>query len=103
MGKAWLSVLIDAWTRMIVAWVVTFDAPSYRTCMALIRSCIERYGRIPKTIVVDKGPEFQSIYLEMLLARLECHKKPRPGSKPRFGSIIERFLVLYNLFVGAYS
>ncbi|UCV09418.1 integrase catalytic domain-containing protein [Dechloromonas denitrificans] len=91
MGKAWLSVLIDAWSRMILAWVITFDAPSYRTCMTLIRACIKRHGRIPRTIVVDKGAEFQSIYFETLLGRLECHKKTRPGSKPRFGSIIERF------------
>ncbi|UCV21487.1 integrase catalytic domain-containing protein [Ferribacterium limneticum] len=96
MGKAWLSVLIDAWSRMILAWVIMFDAPSYRTCMALIRSCIERHGRVPKTIVVDKGPEFQSIYFETLLARLECHKKTRPGSKPRFGSINERFFGMNN-------
>lgn len=96
MGKAWLSVLIDAYTRMILAWVIMFDAPSYRTCMALIRACIERHGRIPKTIVLDKGPEFQSIYFETLLARLECHKKTRPSSKPRFGSIIERFFGMNN-------
>lgn len=96
MGKAWLSVLIDAWSRTILAWVIMFDAPSYRTCMALIRACIDRHGRIPKTIVVDKGPEFQSIYFETLLARLECHKKTRPGSKPRFGSIIERFFGMNN-------
>lgn len=96
LGKAWLSVLIDAWSRMILAWVIMFDAPSYRTCMALIRASIERHGRIPKTIVVDKGPEFQSIYFETLLARLDCHKKTRPGSKPRFGSIIERFFGMSN-------
>jgi len=96
MGKAWLSVLIDAYTRMILAMVIMFDAPSYRTCMTLIRACIERHGRIPKTIVVDKGADFQSIYFETLLARLDCHKKTRPGSKPRFGSIIERFFGMTN-------
>lgn len=96
MGKAWLSVLIDAYTRMILAWVILFDAPSYRSCMALIRACIQQHGRIPKTIVVDKGSEFQSIYFETLLARVECHKKTRPGSKPRFGSVIERFFGMNN-------
>lgn len=96
LGKAWLSILIDAYTRMILAWVLTFDPPSYRSCMALIRACIERHGRIPKTIVVDKGPEFQGVYFETLLARLECHKKTRPASKPRFGSVIERFFGMNN-------
>lgn len=100
LGKAWLSILIDAYTRMVLAWVVLFDAPSYRSCMALIRACIQRHGRVPKTIVVDKGSEFQSIYFETLLARLECHKKTRPASKPRFGSVIERFFGMNNeLFV----
>lgn len=100
MGKAWLTVLLDASSRMVLAWVLLFDAPSYRSCMAVIRECIRRHGRIPKTIVVDKGSEFQSTYFETVLARLECHKKTRPGAKPRFGSIIERFFGMSNeLFV----
>ena len=100
MGKAWLSVLLDAYTRVVLAWVILFDAPSYRSCMALIRECIRRHGRIPKTIIVDKGPEFKSIYFETLLARVNSNKKTRPGSKPRFGSIIERFFGMNNeLFI----
>lgn len=96
MGKAWLTVLLDAYTRMILAWVITFDSPSYRSCMMVIRECIARHGRIPKTTVVDKGAEFQGIYFETLIARLEGHKKTRPGSKPRFGSVIERFFGISN-------
>lgn len=96
MGKAWLSILIDAYTRVILAWVLLFDAPSYRSCMGLVRACIERHGRIPKTIIVDKGSEFHSVYFETLLARLESHQKTRPGSKPRFGSVIERFFGMNN-------
>lgn len=96
LGKAWLTVLIDAYTRMVLAWVILFDAPSYRSCMALIRECLQRHGRIPRTIVVDKGSDFESVYFETLLARLESHKKTRPGSKPRFGSLIERFFGMSN-------
>jgi putative transposase len=96
LGKAWLTVLIDAYTRMVLAWVIMFDAPSYRSCMAVIRDCVRRHGRIPKYIVVDKGSDFESIYFECLVARLESHKKTRPGSKPRFGSIIERFFGMSN-------
>lgn len=96
LGKAWLTVLLDANSRMVLAWVLLFDAPSYRSCMAVIRDCIRRHGRIPKTIVVDKGSDFQSTYFEVLIARLESHKKTRPGSKPRFGSVIERFFGMSN-------
>jgi transposase InsO family protein len=97
LDKAWLTVLIDAHTRMILAWVIMFDPPSYRSCMAVIKECVKRHSRIPKYIVVDKGSDFESIYFECLLARIESHKKTRPGSKPRFGSIIERFFGMSNV------
>lgn len=90
LGKAWLTVMIDGFTRMIVAWIVHFEEPSYRSCMRVIRECIRRHGRIAQAIVVDNGSDFQSAYFEKLLAMLEVTKKRRPGGKPRFGSIIER-------------
>lgn len=94
--RAWLTVLLDAFTRTVLAFVLTFDPPSYRSCMAVIQECVRRHNRIPKTLVVDKGPEFSSVYFESLLARLEVHKKTRPTQKPRFGSVIERFFGLLN-------
>lgn len=96
LGRPWLTVLLDAFTRMILAFFLTFDPPSYRSCMCVIRECVRRYGRIPKTIVTDRGSEFESTYYEALLARLESHKKSRPASKSRFGSVIERFFGIAN-------
>lgn len=96
LGRPWLTVLLDAFTRMILAFFLTFDPPSYRSCMCVIRECVRRYGRIPKTIVTDRGSEFESTYYEALLARLESHKKSRPASKSRFGSVIERFFGTAN-------
>lgn len=94
--RPWLTVLIDAQTRFILAFFLSFDPPSYRSCMAVIRECVKRHGRIPKTIVVDQGSDFESLYFEALLARLETHKKSRPAAKSRFGSVIERFFGVNN-------
>lgn len=96
MGKAWLTVMIDAFTRMILAWVLTFDDPSYRSCMLVIRDCVRRHGRMPRTIVADQGSEFKSTYFEQLLAFFGVHKRMRPASHPRFGSIVERFFGVQN-------
>lgn len=96
MGKAYLTVMLDAYTRQILAWIVTFDPPSYRSCMLLIRDCVRRHGRVPQTLVVDQGSEFNSKYFEQLLALLGSHKRMRPASHPRFGSVIERFFGLTN-------
>lgn len=100
LGKAWLTVMIDGFTRMISAWVIHFEEPSYRSCMRVIRECIRRHNRIARNIVVDNGPDFQSAYFEKLLALLEVTKKSRPGGKPRYGSIVERvFGTTNNTFV----
>lgn len=96
LGRPWLTILLDAFTRLVIAFFLTFDPPSYRSCMAVIRNAVRRHGRIPKTIVVDQGSDFESLYFEALLARLETHKKSRPAAKGRFGSVIERFFGVSN-------
>lgn len=96
LGRPWLTILIDAFTRMILAFFLSFDPPSYRSCMAVIRNAVQRHGRISKTIVVDQGSDFESLYFEALLARLGSHKKSRPAAKGRFGSVIERFFGVNN-------
>lgn len=96
MKKAWLTVLIDAFTRKILAWVILFDSPSYRSCMLVIRDCVRRHGRFPSTIVADQGSDFKSKFFDMLVAFLGSHKRMRPASHPRYGSIIERFFGMNN-------
>ncbi|RAN48605.1 hypothetical protein RB25_09680 [Herbaspirillum rubrisubalbicans] len=91
MGKPWLTVMMDAFTRKILAHVITFDEPSYRSCMMLVRDCLKRHSRMPSTIVCDQGTEFNSRFWETLLATLHVTKKSRPPAQCRFGSVIERF------------
>lgn len=88
-GKCCLSVLIDGYSRKVLASYVTFDPPSYRSCMMIVRECVSRHGRIPANIVVDNGSEFKSNYFDQLLAFLRCTKSLRPAGQPRHGSLIE--------------
>ncbi len=96
LGRPWLTLLIDAYSRRILAVYLTFDAPSYRACMMALRICVQRFGRFPVAVVVDGGKEFHSLYFDTLLARYHCIKKTRPGAKPRFGSVIERLFGTTN-------
>lgn len=96
LGRAWASIMSDAYSRRFLAVYVTFDPPSYRSCMMLIRECVRRFGRLPQTIVVDGGREFESTYFETLLARYECTKKTRPPAESRFGSVCERLFGMIN-------
>jgi hypothetical protein len=81
---------MDAFSRRLLAFFLTFDPPSYRSCMMVLRECVRRHGRLPQILVVDGGKEFEGVYFETLLARYECIKKTRPPAKPRFGSVCER-------------
>jgi putative transposase len=96
LGRPWLSLLIDAFSRRVLAFYLTFDEPSYRSCMMTIRECVRKFSRMPKTIIVDGGRDFQGTYFETLLAHFDCHKKTRPGGKPRYGSVCERLFGTTN-------
>jgi transposase InsO family protein len=96
LGRPWLSLLTDAFSRRILALYLTFDPPSYRSCMMILRECVRRHSRLPQILVMDGGREFESIYFETLLARCEITKKTRPPAKARFGSTCERIFGTAN-------
>lgn len=96
LGRPWFSLLVDAYSRRILAFSLIFDPPSYRSCLLLLRECVRRYGRLPQTIVVDGGSEFRSTYFETFLALYAVTKKTRPKAKGRFGSVIERLFGTTN-------
>ncbi|SRR6266508_2792493 len=96
LGRPWVTFLSDAFSRRLLAVCLTFDPPSYRACMLALRECVRRHQRLPEAVVVDGGPEFQSVYFETLLARYGCAKKTRPGGRPRFGSVCERLFGTTN-------
>lgn len=95
LGRPWLTLLLDAHTRRVLAIWITFDPPSYRSLMMVMRRCVERWARLPESIVVDGGAEFGSRYFEQFVARWRVRKDVRPG-EPRFGAVIERFFGRLN-------
>lgn len=98
--RPWLTLMIDAFSRRVLAFYLTFEEPSYRSCMMVIRECVKRYSRLPNYIVVDGGKEFSSVYFESLLALYSVHKKQRPAAKAKFGHVVERLFGITNeLFI----
>jgi putative transposase len=101
--QAWLSIMIDSFSRRILAAYITYEPPSYRTCMMVMRICVGRFKRLPQTLVVDNGPEFHSDYFEELVAFYQIMPKWRPPAYARFGTLVERLFgtnneqFLYNL------
>ena len=96
LGRCWLTVLLLAQSRRLAAFSLSFDPPSYRSCMLALRLCVRRYGRLPTAITVDGGSEFRSLYFEQLLALYRIRKQQRPAAEPRFGSVGERLFGTLN-------
>jgi transposase InsO family protein len=103
LGRPWATFLTDAYSRRLLAVSLSYDRPSYRSCMMVLRELVRRFGRFPQIIIVDGGKEFSSEYFDTLLAIYECTKKTRPPAKSRFGSVCERLFgttdtrFIYNL------
>ncbi|NYT66870.1 DDE-type integrase/transposase/recombinase [Alcaligenaceae bacterium] len=89
-GRPWLSIAIDAYTRRIVGIYLSFDPPSYRSNMMLLRDIVRRFKRLPQFIVVDNGADFRSHDFECFCAVMQIHVRFRPAGRPRHGAVMER-------------
>ena len=96
LGRPWATFMVDAYSRRLLAVYLSYEEPSYRSCMMVLRICVQRFQRFPQTIVVDNGSEFHSHYFEQLLAHFHCTKKYRPPAVARFGGVIERLFGTAN-------
>ncbi|MDZ8052206.1 MAG: DDE-type integrase/transposase/recombinase [Aulosira sp. ZfuVER01] len=90
LGRCWATFMVDGYCKRILAVYLSFEEPSYRSCMMVIRICVQHFKRLPQTIVTDNGREFHSIYFKQLLAYYKCHHKYRPPGEPRYGNPVER-------------
>jgi putative transposase len=89
-STVWLTILTDAHTRKVLAYYLSFDEPSYRSCMMVMRDCVRRNSCVPQILVCDQGADFMSVYFETLLASLNITKRERRAGKPKAGSVCER-------------
>ena len=96
LGRCWVSVMIDHKSRRILAHYITYDPPSYRSVLMLMRKCVQRWGRLPESIVIDGGKEFQSVWCQATCALYKVTLIYRPVSKGRFGAQGERMFGTLN-------
>lgn len=90
LGRPWLSLAIDAYTRRIVGIYLSFDPPSYRSNMMLLRDMVRRHRRLPQFIVVDNGSDFRSEDFTRFCELMRVHLRYRPSGRPRHGAVMER-------------
>lgn len=90
LGRPWLTFALDAWSRRIVGFYLTFDAPSYHSVMMVMRDMVRRFQRLPEFVVVDNGRDLMSQAFQSFLQVMGVHLRFRPAGQPRHGAVMER-------------
>lgn len=97
LGRPWLTIVVDAYTRRILGMFLTYDPPSYRSVMMAIRDMVRRFNRLPEFCVTDNGSDFRTIAFRYFLQAMGCHLRFRPSGNPRHGTVLERLFGRLNI------
>lgn len=105
-GRAWATLSIDIWSRMIFGVHVGLDAPgNVPFGMMMINGMLSKDGVAeefgfdwdnpmrgrPETLEMDNAKEFDGIMSRTACANLNINLKIRPVTKPQYGQYIERY------------
>ncbi|MBD2020634.1 transposase family protein [Leptolyngbya sp. FACHB-36] len=108
LGRPWLTIVIDTYSRCIMGMHLGFDAPSASVvCLALRHAILPKqyssayelqgswgtYG-LPQYLYTDRGKDFRSQHLQQVATELGIVPCLRP--KPSDGGIVERPFGTFN-------
>ena len=106
-GKPYLTLAIDVYSRMITGFYISLDEPSYFSVSQCISQSIltkEKYLReigvegewyiygIPRALGIDNAQEFRSKDLQRVCEEYGITISWRPVARPQFGGHIERMI-----------
>lgn len=106
-GRPWITLAIDVYSRMIVGYYLSFDAPSETSvALCVAHACIPKESwlllhdvdakwpvwGIPRTIHVDNGTDFRSNSFRKSCLMHGINLEFRPVKQPRYGGHIERLI-----------
>lgn len=101
--RAWLTVIIDDFSRAIAGYLISFAAPSALNTALALRQAIWRKGSsdwqicgIPQILYTDHGSDFTSQHIEQVCADLKIHLIFSQVGQPRGRGKIERFFRTVN-------
>jgi transposase InsO family protein len=112
LGRAWLTLIADCATRMIVSYVLTTEQPNSGTVLAALRFAIRPKTRAElailgvesawpstgpsRTLAVDRGKDLISTSVMNSAGRLGIDMRVLPGQSPFMKGTIERLFGTLN-------
>jgi putative transposase len=102
-GKPWLTVVLDDFSRAVAGYFLSFEHPSTLHTSLALRQAIWRKGDprwsvcgLPDVLYVDHGSDFASQHLEQVGADLKIRLVFSLPGRPRGRGRIERFFSTVN-------
>ncbi len=107
LGRPWLTISIDVFTRVILGFILTLESPSRLSVALCLRHAmfpkeewLRRIGAVgpwpvfgrPRLIFTDNGSEFRSLSFRMGCKRQHIENDWRPVRTPRYGGTVERLI-----------
>ncbi|GBQ28874.1 transposase [Gluconacetobacter sacchari DSM 12717] len=106
-GRPWLTLVLDVYTRMVMGFLLSLEAPGATSVALALAHAVLPKGRwlaersitvewpaegLPSCIHVDNGAEFHSRAFERGCAQHGVEIVYRPPGTPRYGGHIERLM-----------
>lgn len=96
LGRPWLTLMVDAYSRRVMAFHLGFHQPSRSEVLMCFRDFVKRWNRVPFMIVCDNGKDLIANDVETMVQSLGGHFRRRPKGQPRVGSVMERMFGTAN-------
>ena len=95
-AQPWLTMIVDNYRQRALSFSLSFKAPSRISCARAIRNCVRKHAKLPAEIICDRGPDFNSVFMESLLAHYRVTYSLRPAAHSRYGSEVEGYFKLFK-------
>jgi putative transposase len=96
LGRPWLTFMVDAYSRRVMAFHLGFHQPSRSEVLMCFRAFVKRWSRIPFMTICDNGKDLIASDVETMVQSLGGHFRRRPKGQPRVGSVMERMFGTAN-------
>ena len=99
--RLWLTLAIESFSRVVVAYVITYDRPDKYTIAEAIRQSLltetdKPFGGVPNEIWVDNGKEYRADHVALLAKELGIDLNYCAPHQPQHKGVVERFFGTLN-------
>ncbi|MCC2597463.1 transposase family protein [Pusillimonas sp. MFBS29] len=96
LGRPWLSMMVDAFSRRVMALHLGFQPPDRSAVLMALRAFVKRWNRLPQMLMTDNGKDLIAQDVKHFLTSMNVHFRLRPAGQPRVGSVMERLFGTLN-------